>query len=65
MRFVIQRVSHASVTVREKVIGEIQKGFLVFIGVGREDTEAIADKYIRKMLVCGSSKTHRERRISH
>ena len=50
MRFVIQRVSHASVTVREKVIGEIQKGFLVFIGVGREDTEAIADKYIRKML---------------
>lgn len=50
MRFVIQRVDHASVTVGEKIIGEIQKGFLVFIGVGREDTEAIADKYIRKML---------------
>lgn len=50
MRFVIQRVGHASVTVEEKVIGEIQKGYLVLIGVGREDTEAVADKYIRKML---------------
>ena len=31
-------------------MGEIQQGFLVLIGVGEEDTEAIADKFVRKML---------------
>lgn len=54
MRFVIQRVNHASVTVGEKmekkIVGEIQKGFLVFIGVGEGDTEEIADRFVRKML---------------
>lgn len=50
MKFVIQRVDHASVTVEEKIIGEIQRGYLVFIGVGEEDTEEVADKFIRKML---------------
>lgn len=50
MKLVIQRVSEASVSVQENVIGKIQKGFLVLIGVGKEDTEETADKYIRKML---------------
>ncbi|MCI9388682.1 MAG: D-tyrosyl-tRNA(Tyr) deacylase [Lachnospiraceae bacterium] len=50
MKFVIQRVSHASVTVEGETVGEIQQGFLVLIGVGEEDTEAIADKFVRKML---------------
>ncbi|MCI9545336.1 MAG: D-tyrosyl-tRNA(Tyr) deacylase [Lachnospiraceae bacterium] len=50
MKFVIQRVSHASVTVEEETIGEIQQGFLVLIGVGESDTQEIADKFIRKML---------------
>ena len=50
MKFVIQRVSHASVTVAGETVGEIQQGFLVLIGVGEEDTEAIADKFVRKML---------------
>lgn len=50
MKFVIQRVSEASVTVDERMIGSIRKGFLVFIGVCDSDTEAIADKMIRKML---------------
>lgn len=50
MKFVIQRVSEASVTVDEQIIGRIRKGFLVFIGVCDSDTEAIADKMIRKML---------------
>lgn len=50
MKFVIQRVSEASVTVDERMIGSIRKGFLVFIGVCNSDTEAIADKMIRKML---------------
>lgn len=50
MKFVIQRVSEASVTVGQQIIGKINKGFLVFIGVCDSDTEEIADKMIRKML---------------
>ena len=49
MRFVIQRVKHASVTVEENVTGEIEKGFLVLIGISENDTEQVADKMIRKM----------------
>ena len=51
MRFVIQRVSHASVTVDGKVLGKIEKGFCVLIGVSQEDTREIADKMVKKM--CG------------
>ncbi len=50
MRFVIQRVSHASVTVDGTVIGNIGKGFLVLIGVGQKDTRAEADRLVKKML---------------
>lgn len=50
MRFVIQRVTHASVTIEEKVAGKIEKGYLVLIGVADSDTKEIADKMIRKML---------------
>ena len=38
MRFVIQRVAHASVTVDGEVLGKIGKGFMVLIGVSDEDT---------------------------
>ena len=40
MRAVVQRVSHAKVTVKEWIAGEIGLGLLVLLGVGREDTEA-------------------------
>lgn len=50
MKFVIQRVQHASVTVEGQVLGEIGKGFLVLIGVSEEDNETIADKMIKKMI---------------
>lgn len=50
MKFVIQRVNHASVCVNEESVGEIQKGFLVLIGVSQEDTKEIADKMVRKMI---------------
>ena len=50
MRFVIQRVTEASVRVEGKVIGEIRKGYLVLIGVSDSDTEQTADKMIRKMI---------------
>ncbi len=50
MRFVIQRVQHASVTVEEKRIGNIGHGFLVLIGVSQSDTKEIADKMIKKLI---------------
>jgi D-tyrosyl-tRNA(Tyr) deacylase len=50
MRFVIQRVTHASVTVDGEVIGKIGKGFLVLIGVADEDTKETADRMVKKML---------------
>ena len=37
MKFVIQRVTEASVEVDEKIIGEIANGYLVLIGVGQEE----------------------------
>ncbi|WP_283683011.1 D-aminoacyl-tRNA deacylase [Parablautia sp. Marseille-Q6255] len=49
MRFVIQRVTSASVQVDGQVMGAIDKGFLVLIGVSNSDTEEIADKMVRKM----------------
>ena len=50
MRFVIQRVTHSSVTVDGQVIGKIDKGFMVLIGVEDSDTKAIADKMISKLI---------------
>ena len=50
MKFVIQRVSHASVEVEGETIGKIGKGYLVLIGVSGEDTKEIADKMVKKML---------------
>ena len=50
MKLVIQKVCSASVEVEEKCVGKIGKGFLVFLGVGQEDTRETADQYIRKMV---------------
>lgn len=50
MRFVIQRVTHASVTVDGNVLGRIGKGFMALIGVSDEDTKETADRMIKKML---------------
>ena len=50
MRFVVQRVTHASVTVDGNVIGKIGQGFMVLIGVSDEDTKEIADKMVKKLL---------------
>ena len=50
MKFVIQKVSSASVSVDEHVIGSIEEGFLVLIGVAETDTKQIADKLIKKLL---------------
>lgn len=50
MKFVIQRVTEASVTVENEIIGKIGKGFLVLVGLSESDTEEIADKMIKKMV---------------
>lgn len=50
MKFVIQRVKQASVSVEGSVIGEIEKGYMVLIGVSDSDTEEVADKMIRKLI---------------
>ena len=51
MRFVIQRVTHASVTIDGEKTAEIGRGFLVLAGVFEEDTEAVADRMVKKL--CG------------
>lgn len=50
MRFVIQRVKCADVTVDGTCIGKIDKGFLVLIGVNNTDTKEIADKMVKKLI---------------
>ena len=50
MRFVIQRVKQADVTVDGACIGQISKGFLVLIGITNTDTPQVADKMIKKLI---------------
>ncbi len=50
MKLLIQRVTSASVTVEDEIIGRIGEGFLVLIGVAETDTREIADKMIKKMI---------------
>lgn len=50
MKLVIQRVTEASVTVEGKTTGAIQRGLLVLVGIGQDDTFSDADKYLKKLL---------------
>jgi D-tyrosyl-tRNA(Tyr) deacylase len=50
MKFVIQRVSEASVSVRGKTIASIEKGLLVLAGIRRGDTEKTVEWMVRKIL---------------
>ncbi len=49
MRAVVQRVREAKVSVNGKIVGEIEKGLLVFLGVGRGDSEEDADYLAAKI----------------
>lgn len=50
MRFLIQRVRPAEVIVAGSVVGHIEHGFLVFVGISQTDTEQIADKMVKKLI---------------
>ena len=49
MRAVVTRVREASVTIEGRVNGAIGQGFLVLLGVGPNDTEAVCDKLAEKV----------------
>lgn len=50
MRALIQRVRHASVVVDERLVGQIDHGLLVFLGIAHGDGTAQADKLLHKIL---------------
>ena len=50
MRFVVQVVSKSNVKIDGEIKGSIGKGFMVLVGVGQEDNEAIADRMVNKLL---------------
>lgn len=49
MRVIIQKVTEASVSVEEKIIGEIGTGFMLLVGIGKEDTDEDVDYMVRKV----------------
>ena len=49
MKLVVQRVKNASVEVDKKIVGKIDKGYLVLIGVTHTDTKEIADYIVKKL----------------
>ena len=50
MKFVIQRVTKSSVKVDDKIVGKINKGFMVLIGITHTDTKETADLMVKKLL---------------
>ena len=50
MKIVLQRVTKASVTVDNKVIGEISKGLLILLGIEKDDTDDLLQKYADKII---------------
>ena len=50
MRIVIQRVQYSSVKVDNKIVGKIDKGFMVLLGVGPDDTKENADYLVQKLI---------------
>lgn len=50
MKAVVQRVQHASVAVDGQVVGDIGQGLLVLLGIAKDDSQALADKLLNKVL---------------
>ena len=50
MKVVLQRVTYGSVTVNSEIVGEINKGLVLLIGIGKEDTQTQANFLAEKIL---------------
>ena len=50
MKFLIQRVKSSSVEVENKIVGQINNGFLVLVGITHDDNKMIADKMVKKLI---------------
>ena len=50
MKLVIQRVTNANVIVEKKVVGEIEQGLVVLIGISDNDTEATVKQMVHKIV---------------
>ena len=61
MRAVVQRVLCASLSVEGKLVSEIGKGLVVFLGVTHDDTESDAEAIAKKSRICGFLKMRQER----
>ena len=61
MKGLIQRVRHARVEVAGEIVGAIDQGLLVLVGVEREDDQARADKLLPSCSTTGCSATSRAR----
>ena len=46
----LQRVTEASVSIDKKIVGQIDQGLLVLVGVEKDDTEAQADRLLDRLL---------------
>ncbi|AYW45763.1 D-aminoacyl-tRNA deacylase [Tetragenococcus koreensis] len=49
MRAVIQRVKNASVTISEEIVGQIDQGFMILLGIHEEDTQEDVDYLVKKI----------------
>ena len=50
MRIVIQRVSHASVTINQQVKSSIGMGYVILLGIGKDDTEEDINWLVKKII---------------
>ena len=49
MKLVIQRVKHASCTVDNNIVGKCDKGYMILVGIGQDDTKEIVSKFANKV----------------
>lgn len=49
MKIVLQRVTRASVSVENKVVGKIERGYLVFLGIANSDTKLTIERAVDKI----------------
>jgi D-tyrosyl-tRNA(Tyr) deacylase len=50
MKIVLQRVKHASVAVQGQIVGEIEQGLLILLGITHDDNKANADQLVKKIV---------------